>query len=241
MGAISLLVLAGGFGTRLRSEVKDVPKPLAPVAGKPFLAHMIANWKAQGVTQLFLLLHFEHQKICAMVDAMENSGELDGMKVHTLIETVPLGTGGAVVNAIDVFGIKSNFLLTNADTWLGSGITELASACPNSIGIVKVQNTQRYGAVQVDNGKILRFSEKSQSVGNGWVNAGLYHLVPDVFKTARKNHVFSIETDVFPKLVEQRMLAATPLETDFIDIGIPDDYHCFCRWVETGRQVPLCS
>ena len=81
-----LLVLAGGFGTRLRSIVNEVPKPLAPVNGSPFLKYLIKNWLRQGVREFIFLLHFEAEKIELMISEMQNSGELEDSKIHLIVE-----------------------------------------------------------------------------------------------------------------------------------------------------------
>lgn len=239
MAATSLLVLAGGFGTRLRAVVRDVPKPLAPVSGRPFLAHLIYNWKAQGIRNLYLLLHYEATQILTMMDAMTKCGEIDDMQVHTVIEDKPLGTGGAVANAIRKYGIEESFLVTNADTWISSGIRELANTSPCAIAVVKVPNAQRYGAVRFSAGTILDFSEKGDSVGAGWVNAGLYHLMPSIFEQYNQDIGFSLERDLFPTLVAGGDLIAVPLDTDFIDIGIPEDYFRFQKWIESEKTHDL--
>lgn len=239
MAATSLFVLAGGFGTRLRAVVQDVPKPLAPVDGQPFLAHLIPCWKAQGIRDLYLLLHHEANQVLTMLESVVSSGELDDMRIHTLIEAKPLGTGGAVANAIKEFEIKDSFLVTNADTWLGAGIRELAVASPCAIGVIKVPNSQRYGVVRFHEGVVLEFAEKSDSDGAGWVNAGLYHLTPDVFERHSQLESFSMERDVFPGLVASGSLTAVALETDFIDIGIPEDYFKFCEWIESEKKHEL--
>lgn len=239
MAVNSLLVLAGGFGTRLRSVVKDVPKPLAPIGGQPFLVHLISQWKIQGIRDLYLLLHYEADQILSLLKALSNSGALGHMRVHAVTEDKPLGTGGAVANAIKQFNIQNSFLVTNADTWLGTGIRELASIDPCAIGVTKVRNAQRYGSVRFHDGIITGFAEKVDRAGAGWINAGLYHLTPGVFEQHRSLGSFSMERDVFPGLVEKGDLASVSLETDFIDIGIPEDYFRFCEWIKSGKKHEL--
>ncbi len=93
-GDIELLVLAGGFGTRLRSAVPEVPKPLAPVADQPFLFYLVESWLAQGVTKLIFLLHHKAKNIEDFLQELKARGLLKHCEVQTLTEPEPLGTGG---------------------------------------------------------------------------------------------------------------------------------------------------
>lgn len=230
------LVLAGGFGTRLRSLVSDVPKPLAPVAGRPFIVHLIRQWVAQGVSDFIFLLHYEAGKIESLLDELSGDDEFSGVTFKVLVEKTPLGTGGAILNAVQFFGITQGFMVANADTWLGSGVEKLAVMKSSAIGAVKVPNTQRYGALKLSEGKVSSFEEKTASVGEGYVNSGLYHLLPEVFEGFQNGTSFSIETQVFPKLVASRQLGVIKLTEGFIDIGIPEDYLTFCEWAKKGSM-----
>lgn len=231
-----LMVLAGGFGTRLRGLVTDVPKPLAPVAGKPFLVHLIEQWVGQGVTEFIFLLHFESQLIEAILFDILRDKPFGDLKINVIVEDQPLGTGGSVLNAINTLNIKESFLVANADTWLGSGLKEMNDSAPNTIGAVMVSNCSRYGALAVNNGIVASFLEKKNSYRAGLINAGLYHLSPSIFLGLSGSVSFSLESEVFPFVVSKDMLFALEIDTDFIDIGIPEDYLKFCRWVELGEK-----
>ena len=229
------LVLAGGFGTRLRSLVSDVPKPLAPVAGKPFIVHLINHWVEQGVNDFIFLLHYEAEQIEGMLDKLSCHDEFSGVTFKVLVESTPLGTGGAILNAIEFFGITQGFMVANADTWLGSGIQKLGAMKSSAIAAVKVANTQRYGSLNFSDGKVSSFEEKTASIGEGYVNSGLYHLLPDVFDGFEVGSSFSIEKEIFPRLAATRQLEAIKLTESFIDIGVPEDYLTFCKCIEKGK------
>ena len=229
------LVLAGGFGTRLRSLVSDVPKPLAPVAGKPFIVHLIRHWVAQGVDDFIFLLHYEAKKIETVLNELSCRHEFSGVTFRVVIETTPLGTGGAILNAIEFFGITDGFMVANADTWLGSGVEELAGMKSAGLAAVNVENSQRYGSLRCSGGKVISFEEKLASTGQGYVNSGLYNLLPEVFDGFDVGSVFSIETEVFSRLVASRQLGVIRLNESFIDIGVPEDYLKFCKWVELEK------
>lgn len=237
---MQLLVLAGGFGTRLRDAVADVPKALAPVGATPFLQLQIEHWLAQGVRQFTFLLHHQAEQIVAFLKAQRDVLPKD-CKLEWLIEPAPFGTGGAIANAVRELDLSDDFLIANADTWLGGGIREILGATVPSIAVVNLADVSRYGQVQFDNDlRVLAFVEKDGQCGSGWINAGLCHLSCELFKNWDKN-AFSLERALFPQLVQDGLLTATPLETTFIDIGIADDYHRFCCWFSTGRKGPLCS
>jgi D-glycero-alpha-D-manno-heptose 1-phosphate guanylyltransferase len=234
-----LMVLAGGFGTRLRSLVSDVPKPLAPVAGHPFIFHLIQHWVAQGVKDFIFLLHYEASQIEIMLYGLACRPEFTGIQFRVVVEEIPLGTGGAILNAIDFLDMSEGFLVANADTWLGAGIAQLAVETSSAIAAVSVPNSQRYGSLKFEGNKISAFIEKLASTEKGYVNSGLYHLVPEIFDGFKVGSNFSIESDIFPKLVTERQLSVVKLNESFIDIGIPEDYLKFCKWMELGRSHEL--
>ena len=234
-----LFVLAGGFGTRLRSIVSDVPKPLAPVMGEPFIAHLIVHWMDQGVKDFVFLLHYEAPKIKRLLKQMSYSSKFSGVTFKTITEDVPLGTGGSVLNAIKKLNFEESFLVANADTWLGSGLSILLKESPCALAVVEVPNCQRYGSVIIEDALITKFKEKSDSIGQGYISSGLYHLTPSAFNGLAAGDSFSLEEIVFPKLVAKGQLSAVKLDVSFIDIGIPDDYLKFCNWMKLGKNTNL--
>jgi D-glycero-alpha-D-manno-heptose 1-phosphate guanylyltransferase len=231
---MKLLVLAGGFGTRLRSVVSNVPKALAPVGNVSFLYLQLEHWIAQGVGSFVFLLHHQADLIIGFLQE-EQSGLLKDCDIQWLVEPTPMDTGGAVAYAVEQLKLSGDFLVTNADTWLGSGIRELCQAGSPSMVVVKVADAGRYGNVQFDDVNfITAFKEKTSISGMVWINAGLYHLNAELFQ-AWKKEPFSLEQSSFTQLAAQGKLKAVPLQTNFIDIGIPEDYFRFCRWIESGK------
>lgn len=235
-----LLVLAGGFGTRLKAAVADVPKALAPVGGVPFLQFQIEHWLAQGLREFTFLLHHQADQIIAFLQAQQGM-LLKDCQVDWLIEPAPMDTGGALAHAAKTLCLKDNFLMTNADTWLGGGIVEMMHSVAPAIAVVNLVDVSRYGQVHLDQGnQVTAFAEKNAQSGAGWINAGLCHLSAGMFNDWN-GQPFSLERELFATLVQNHSLTAVPLQTDFIDIGVPADYHRFCRWIEAGRQIPLCN
>jgi NDP-sugar pyrophosphorylase family protein len=235
-----LLILAGGFGTRLRTTVADVPKALAPVCNVPFLELQLVHWITQGLHEFTFLLHHQADQIISFLQAQQDK-LLKGCKVNWLIEPAPLDTGGALAHAVKALALKDNFLITNADTWLGGGIHQMMQSAAPAMAVINLADVSRYGQVHFDHTlRVSAFVEKNGQSGAGWVNAGLCHLSVELFKNWDCKP-FSLERELFSSLVQDRRLKAVPLQTDFIDIGVPADYHRFCRWVAAGRQDPLCN
>jgi D-glycero-alpha-D-manno-heptose 1-phosphate guanylyltransferase len=235
-----LLVLAGGFGTRLQTVVSDVPKALAPVGGVPFLQLQLEHWLVQGLREFTFLLYHQADQIIAFLQAQQ-SGILEDCQINWLVEPTPMDTGGALAHAVRELDLHGDFLMTNADTWLGGGVQELMRAASPAMAVANLADVSRYGHVHFDeDDHVTAFAEKKPRSESGWINAGLCHLDAGLFKDW-DGKPFSLERKLFAELVQNHKLTAIQLKTDFIDIGVPDDYHRFCRWVEAGRQAPLCN
>jgi len=239
MRPASLLVIAGGRGSRLQSAVSTVPKPLAPVVNRPYLHYLLENWLAQGVTSLIFLLHHKAHLIEDFLSWQQNSGEsFVNCNLRTLTEPQPLGTGGAIAYAVQQLQMTGSFLATNADTWLGSGIQQISQASAPAMAVVRVGNSDRYGKVHIERDLIVGFDEKRNGSGAGWINAGLYHLDAAQFH-GWDGRAFSLEREMFPALAIAGTLTAVPLATEFIDIGVPEDYYRFCSWIKSGKSSAL--
>lgn len=232
---MKLLVLAGGFGTRLKEEVSDVPKALAPVGAYPFLRLQLENWLDQGVNDFIFLLHHQAELIVDFLEA-QKTNLLQHCRVTYLVEPSPMDTGGAVALAVAELGLTKSFLVTNADTWLGNGICQLMQEEAPAMAVVKIQDNARYGQVVFDEHRVIqKFCEKTALSKTGWINAGLYKFSVASF-SGWDGNPFSLERDLFKRLSQERRLSVVCLETSFIDIGVPDDYLRFCRWVEKGKK-----
>lgn len=235
-----MLVLAGGFGTRLQTAVAVVPKALAPVGATPFLHLQIEHWIAQGLRSFVFLLHYQAEHIIGYLRSQQ-TGLLKDCQVEWVIEPAPMDTGGAVAHAVKELNLSGDFLLTNADTWLGDGVNALMQKTSPAMAVVRLRNVERYGQVHFDSdARVTAFAEKNAHPESGWINAGLCRLNAGLFADW-DGRPFSLERDLFSVLVRQAALQAVPLQTDFMDIGIPEDYYRFCHWIESGRQGQLCS
>jgi NDP-sugar pyrophosphorylase family protein len=200
------------------------------------------NWKRQGITSFAFLLHHQADLIASFLHKEQEVGMLLDCDVQCLVEPSPMDTGGAVAYAVEQLDITGNFLVTNADTWLGTGISYVMRGKAPTMAVVQLSDAERYGRAEFDEKHfVTAFQEKkSKTQGSGWINAGLCKLNAASFK--EWDHLpFSLERVTFPSMVARRELMAIPLQTEFIDIGVPDDYYRFCRWIAADRKGTLWS
>ena len=216
------VLLAGGLGTRLRSVVADRPKVMADVAGKPFLEQLLGRLAQQGVQRVVLAVGYLHEQITAHF-----GDSFSGMALHYSVEDSPLGTGGAVQQALQHAAAAPCFVL-NADTWLDLDMQAMlrahqAAQAAVSMAVRHVDDVGRFGALNVQGGHVLGFIEKGRQ-GPGHINAGVYLLPPDAFQGLGLPPRFSIETDYLMPQVGRLRPLAFEVTGDFIDIGLPEDY-----------------
>jgi len=236
--APQLFVLAGGFGTRLKSILLDVPKPLAPVGKYPFLYFFIQNWERQGISKFTFLLHYNSEMIISYINDNKKALFSKKSQFKFIIEKEPLGTGGAVYNAIIESGIKKNFLLSNCDTWVGDCFECFKKTTAPAIGLMRAKNNNRYGSLNIINNCITDVKEKKYVEEESYINSGVYYLSPLDFINYN-DKMISLEKDFLPGLCKEKKVKAVYLQTDFIDIGIPEDYLRFVYWIDNDRKGEL--
>lgn len=236
--SVPCVVLAGGLGTRLRSALPDIPKCLAPIAGRPFLEWQLQSLVERGVERFVLALgHGADQVLESLAKPWAK-----GFAINTVIERDLLGTGGAARFAMAASNLDE-VLIANGDTFIGGSLGAMLAPLDLSggermrIATVGVSDRWRFGGVSVDAMKcVTDFLEKGQS-GAGQINAGLYRIHRSAFD-GQIESAFSIETEIMPRLVAKRALQARELAGPFIDIGVPDDYRLFDEGVHAYvRQV----
>lgn len=215
------IVLAGGFGTRLRQVVADVPKPMAPIAGRPFLEILLGELAQKGFSRVVLSLGFMAEKISGHFGA-----RFAGLDITYVVEDTPLGTGGATRLASTACA-QDHVFVFNGDTYLDLEVDLLerqwqAKRHPIVVGR-QVPDTTRYGRLVVDGDRVTSFAEKGIA-GPGLINAGCYLLATDALAQFPLNQPFSIETDYLVPEVARAMVEVFVTEGVFIDIGIPEDY-----------------
>jgi NDP-sugar pyrophosphorylase family protein len=210
---------------------------MAQVNGKPFLEHLVGQLRAQSFEDLILCVgHLADQ-----VKGYFGDGKLWGVRIAYSEETSPLGTAGAIRKARRL--IDGTFVVLNGDSYLDADFGAMVqlhqrrrSADHRTVGTiatVAVDDAAAYGTLECDNrGRILCFREKA-AAGAGWINGGVYVLQPDVLDHIPDGRAVSIERETFPLLLERGdHLYACPVEGFFVDIGTPQGYRRFQRYVE---------
>ena len=217
------MLLAGGFGTRLRSAVPDLPKPLAPVRGRPFISYLLDQLEEAGWTRAILCLHYKSEQI------MQALGDRHGaMMLDYSVETEPLGTGGAIRLALPLVNAP-RFLVLNADSFCAAPLAEFADfhrahGKPASIVSVRVPDASRYGRLELaTDGRVSAFKEKNASSGAGPINAGLYIFERALAESIPGDRAVSLEKEMFPAWLAQGLMAWETAAA-FIDIGTPESY-----------------
>lgn len=216
-------VLAGGLGTRLKPRFGDLPKGIAPVAGRPFLAHLLEWLGRHGVRDVVLCTGHG----AAEVREALGDGGAAGVTLEYSEEPEPLGTGGALRHAIArVTGpalVANGDTLLECDPWMLER-TRWEKGALGAVALYRVEDARSRGRVELDGTRITRFVEKDESfAGPAWVNGGLYAFSPVLWRRLPAG-VSSLERDVLPALAAEGRLAGLTVEGEFHDIGTPESW-----------------
>jgi len=199
------VILAGGYGKRLRPLTDDKPKPLVEISGKPILEWQILWLKSFGINSFFILAGYRKD---VLIDWIAKNQEKLGISIAILTEEEPLGTGGAIKRLND-FIHDEEFVVTNGDILTNLDITKMKlNECLAGIALVPLRSP--YGVVQIDdNGKITRFDEKPV-LKEYWINAGVYKMKSEIFEYLPEKG--DIEKTAFPLLAEKGLLKGITFE-----------------------------
>jgi D-glycero-alpha-D-manno-heptose 1-phosphate guanylyltransferase len=221
-----MLILAGGFGTRLKSVVSDVPKPMASISGQPFLAYLIDYWISQGIQRFVLSTGYLGNIVQAYFGDTYRNAIID--YVH---EQSPLGTGGALRLALNsVHWSNETALMANGDTWFSVQLQQLCAdaaqqGTPITLALKRLEKNDRYGGVAIGaEGEITAFGERA--TGASYINAGCYLFNVCAIKKALAGMpaTFSLENDFLVPFASQGLVGSSIQDQPFLDIGIPEDY-----------------
>lgn len=228
------IILAGGLGTRLRDVVPDLPKCMAPVAGRPFLFYVINALRMEGIERFIFSLGYKHEIIEKYL-----SDEFSRLDYKCVVEKEPLGTGGAIQlackNASD-----ENVVVANGDTLFKINIEHLASVhfkydADCTLALKPMKDFDRYGTVELNENIVRSFHEK-QFCKEGLINGGVYILNKEKFLSNNFPDKFSFEKDFLEPKATSGKIAGVPQDGYFIDIGIPEDYN---KAQEDLKHAPL--
>lgn len=231
MTPLEVVILAGGRGTRLGNLTNNTPKPLLAVAGKPFITHLLIRLARAGLTDIGVLTgQFEDKFRTALGDGSEY-----GVALTFVPEPEPAGTGGALRYVRDKIG--EEFICLNGDSLFNIDFRTLADRplAPETdfeICLRRVEDTRRYGRVELaDSGLVTRFGEK-QASGPGLINTGIYRIRSTVVAQLKPQPA-SLETEILPMLIKQERVTGRVRDAPFLDIGIPSDFARAGEFIET--------
>jgi len=216
------IILAGGKGTRLQGVINDLPKPMALINKKPFLAYLLDFLILNKVEKVVLSVGYKYEYI---VDFFDDNYK--NLKISYAIESKPLGTGGGIVFASQ-FIENNNFFLLNGDSFFNINLKlfeefQINNKFDFSIAVKPMRNFERYGTIELENNRILNFNEKKYCE-YGLINTGIYLLDKIKIKLLNLPEVFSFEKDFFEVFTNKFKFGAYIDDKYFIDIGIPEDY-----------------
>ncbi|HEX2953595.1 MAG TPA: HAD-IIIA family hydrolase [Bacillota bacterium] len=254
------LILAGGMGTRLRSILPDLPKPLAPIGTKPFLLYILEQLKKYGIKEVIISVCYKADRIREVI----GDGADIGLHVQYAIEEKPLGTGGALWNALPLFQ-EDSILVINGDTYFDINYQILKKyhglwKAELTLALKYRENISRYGIVCLsrpsphaeDNNhspewgglyRVTLFHERPQADEVfGYINGGVYLINKDVVECLPRAPL-SAERDIIPNLITHGVVYGLPMGGRFIDIGIPEDYRFAGEnmqvWVRNTKYISL--
>jgi mannose-1-phosphate guanylyltransferase len=224
---LKAVILAGGFGTRLRPLSCTRPKLLFPIGNKPLLDWTLKNLAKSNVDEVILAVNYMAE---AFIHRYGNTAYQ--MKLHYSRETVPLGTGGPLKKAEELIGHDDAFLVLNGDIFTTINYAEVVKKHKEhdtiaSIMLYEVEDPTRYGTVELTkNNRVIKFIEKPAKgkAPSHLINAGIYVLEPEILKYIPPKQRVSIEREVFPKLAAKKKLYAYNFEGLWTDIGKHEDY-----------------
>lgn len=219
---MQIIILAGGFGTRLQSVVRDVPKPMADINGKPFLDYIFQYLSQYNISKIILSIGYKQE----IVENYFKTFYKD-INIEYSREEKPLGTGGAIKKALAKTQEK-NILVLNGDTFFQIDIDSLfeehtSRQAQITLSLKKMYNFDRYGSVVIENQKVKRFEEKKHCE-SGYINTGIYIIQRDIFDNFSIPEEFAFEEFLSSNIYNLKVYGKAFDDAYFIDIGVPQDY-----------------
>lgn len=219
------IILAGGLGTRLRNAVPNLPKPMAPVGGRPFLECLLDYWVNQGITRFVISVGYMKEVI---MDHFGNSYK--STPISYAIEEIPLGTGGGLLVAAHL--IKEPFLVLNGDTFFEVDLSVLMKfhaekSSDWTFSLFTTSESGRYMGMDIAVDGKINSLKSSVTEGARLANGGAYIVEPAVIEKSgfKLGEKISLEDDFLPVLINKNCnLFGIEFKKNFIDIGVPEDY-----------------
>jgi D-glycero-alpha-D-manno-heptose 1-phosphate guanylyltransferase len=222
---VEAIILAGGLGTRLRAAVPGLPKPMAPVNGRPFLEHQLHYWAGQGVTRFILSVGYKHEMISGHFGAA-----FRGISVSYAVENQPLGTGGGLLLAARSLATPGAFLVLNGDTYFEVALGMLRAShvmhrADITLSLFRSPQDGRYTGMKIGAaGEVLSLSAGEKG---GLANGGVYLMEYGFLEGGpwQPSSPVSLEEDILPTALRTgKRLFGLECPGRFLDIGVPEDY-----------------
>jgi D-glycero-alpha-D-manno-heptose 1-phosphate guanylyltransferase len=216
------IILAGGFGTRLKELVPDTPKSMALIEDKPFLTYILDHLIKFRVEKAVIAAGYKHEDIIAFL-----GNSYKGISIEYSIENIPLRTGGAILKATKTISSRYCFVL-NGDTFFNVDLSSFEESFNKNLTVLSVAlkpmaGFDRYGSVTIEGERIISFNEK-RYCENGLINGGVYIIDKQWINSNAPGEMFSFEKDLMEKCVSKDFISYFLSDTYFIDIGVPEDY-----------------
>lgn len=216
------IILAGGLGTRLQSVVSEIPKPMAPIAEKPFLEYLLKDLATKGIKRAILSVGFRHEIISAHF-----GDHFEGIELDYVIEKEPLGTGGGIRLALAKAKEQTIFIF-NGDTFFDVDLKKMAiehtlQQNQVTVAVKKMVDFDRYGRVEIEGERIKGFHEKAPT-HEGYINGGIYLLNNKSLQSFAFGKKFSFEKDFLEAFYNEIKFGSFRSDGYFLDIGIPETY-----------------
>lgn len=219
---MEVIILAGGLGTRLRDVIRDIPKPMAPVAGRPFLYYILDWIRRYPVHKVIISAGYRAEAI------KDHFGSrVFEIPLEYVIEEKPLGTGGAVKYAFQKTNGKDVIVL-NGDTWFPLDLCRLTGFHSSedsllTLALKRMFDSDRYGTVSLEGNTVLKFNEKNHCE-EGLINGGIYVINRKFVESWQMPELFSLEKDILERNAGKSFMKGMIFDAPFLDIGIPEDY-----------------
>ncbi len=227
------VILAGGFGTRLKDVLPDCQKVIAPVAGQPFLKYILTQLNSFGIKEVILCTGHLAEQVQS-----ELGNKFLNLNLSYSVEAEPLGTAGALAQSLNKIK-TADILVLNGDSFCDTDFSEFytwhkTNHCKASLLLCQVQDTERFGSVILKNNLIENFQEKGIN-GPGLINAGIYLFSKEMLQQIPKNRACSLEKEMFLSWLDKKNLSGYKAKVNyFIDIGTPQSWNqakeVFSKW-----------
>jgi len=211
------IILCGGLGTRLQPVIENMPKALAPLGAQPFLYYLLQYLKSEKFRHIILCLGYQHESISSYLRNIQ----LEDIQISYSIEAKPLGTGGAVKNALPLL-LGNTFFIFNGDTFFKIATDSLIENSKYwntdiSIALLALENINRYGSVELSSVQRIKAFHEKQAQARGIVNGGVYYMYKSVFDKSKDLETFSLEKDILEKRINEIKIHGVVFQNYFID------------------------